>query len=169
MATFPIPPTWLDKFFLKSVELVNALLPDEPILRFLGNVTVVDNAANGSTDVTIGTSNAVEALVVLTGAISAGSLVPGTRYLCDMTAGAFTQSLPTTGLQDGQWFEFTDAKGLWATAGSKNLTLNGGTIQIEDPNYIGISWTTATTVVLKTVGETFRATYSQAEGLWYVR
>lgn len=171
-------PTALDQLLIRPIADDGTPLPTRRYANFLGNVSCADNPTFvdpntgeivGSTDVTIGSSNVSEALVTLAAPISTSSLAAGTRYLVDTSGGGFTQPLPTTGLKDGQWYEFTDATSSWSTAPSatKNLTLNGGTKNILDPNYIGISGVSSTSVVLMTVGETFRVTWSQAKGQWY--
>lgn len=171
-------PTALDQLLIKPVAQNGTPLPSRRYFNLLGNVSCADNPTFvdpntneivGSTDVTIGTPNTVENLIALAAAIPSANLTIGARYLVDNSSGGFTQSLPTTSLRDGQWYEFTDSTGQWSTGGSKNLTINGGSIQVVDPNSVGFGWATSTSVTCKTVGETFRFTYSQARSLWLVK
>lgn len=165
------PLTWLDKFFMKAVQWLGAAMPDEPILNFGTGFTVTDDPANGRTTVTVSVPGAFEGLVALAAPISSSALVTGTRYLVDTSGGAFTQPLPTTGLTDGQWYEFFDSTspGTWSSSGTKNLTLNGGSNTILDPNTIGFGGTYSTSVVLQTKSATFRVTWSQLKGAWITR
>lgn len=161
-------PTWLDKFFYKSVQWLGVGLPDEPVLNFLSGFTVVDNPTNGSTDVSVEASSTTVFDGPITAPVTPSSLVTGTCYLVDTSGGGFTQDLPTTGLVDGEYYEWFDAKSQWSSnpTATKNLTLDGVSNEILDPNYVGITGIYATDVVLQTVGAKFRTTWSAALGKW---
>jgi hypothetical protein len=111
---------------------------------------------------------APEHIVAQASPVPATSLVSGTTYLVDTSGGAFTQSLPTTGLVDGMWFQWFDAKSVWSTrvGATQNLTLNAGSNQVQDPNLVGITGGYATSVVLDEVGGQFRTTWSASLGKW---
>lgn len=131
--------------------------------------TVTWNSTTGNLDVSVGGGGAVaEVLTPITSAATLNSSNVGTRFLVDTSGGAFTQALPANP-QDGWWYEWTDATGSWVTGGAKNLTINGGAINVQDPNYIGIKWQLGATCVFSTLGATFRTTYSLAKNLWLTR
>lgn len=106
--------------------------------------------------------------VVLTAAVAATALVAGTQYLVDTTVGAFTQPLPTNGLIDGEWFEWSDVALLWRGAGAHNLTLSAAAT-ILDPSTIGFGPVYSDAVTFVTGGATFRTTWSAAYGKWFTQ